>query len=123
MKMLRLEAERGILACGCHASTAGEILSQKRNFIASAAYKHHGRNLSFIERIVRKLPRTKFYRDTYSYLRGELEFIASASDKILRSMNWRRLNATKILTAQRVKFKRAPLSSGARNLMGKFNEL
>lgn len=77
-----MKAERGILACGCRASTAGEILSRKRNFIASAAYKHHGRNLSFIARIARKLPRTKFYRGTHSYLRGELEFTASASDKI-----------------------------------------
>ncbi|UEB45233.1 hypothetical protein [Campylobacter gracilis] len=53
------------------------------------------------------MPRTKFYRGTHSYLRGELEFTAPASDKILRSMSWRRLDATKILTAQRVKFKRA----------------
>ena len=82
MRRLRFQAEREILMYGHRTSTAGEILSQKRNFIASAAYKHHGRNLSFIAWIVRKLPRTKFYRGTYSYLRGELEFIASASDKI-----------------------------------------
>ena len=82
MRRLCSEVERGILACGCRASTAGEILSQKRNFIAPVAYKHRRRNLSFIARIVRKLPRTKFYRGTYSYLRGELEFTVPASDKI-----------------------------------------
>nr|WP_315083000.1 hypothetical protein [uncultured Campylobacter sp.] len=59
------------------------------------------------------MPRTKFYRGTYSYLRGELEFTAPASDKILRGMSRRRLNAAEILTLWRVKFKRAPLSSGA----------
>lgn len=37
-------------------------------------------------------------------------------------MSWRRLDAVEILTARQVKFKRAPLSSGARNLMAKFNE-
>jgi hypothetical protein len=67
--------------------------------------------------------RIKFYRGTHSYLRDELEFTASASNKILRSMSWRRLDATEILTARRMKFKRAPLGSGAWNLMGKFNEL
>nr|WP_315056263.1 hypothetical protein [uncultured Campylobacter sp.] len=82
MKRLCSEKEREILTYGHRTSTAGEILSQKRNFIAPVAYKHRRRILSFIARIVRKLPRTKFYRGTYSYLRGELEFTAPASDKI-----------------------------------------
>ncbi|WP_298024886.1 hypothetical protein [uncultured Campylobacter sp.] len=79
-----MEAEREILTGEryidrCHAS---EILSRKQDFIAPMAYKHHGRNLSFIARIARKLPRTKFYRGTHSYPRDELEFTASASNKI-----------------------------------------
>ncbi len=37
-------------------------------------------------------------------------------------MSRRRLNAAEILTVRRMKFKRASLSSGARNLMAKFSE-
>ena len=81
MRRLRFQAEREILTYGHCTSTAGEIFSQKRNFIPPVAYKHCRRNLSFIARIVRKSPRTKFYRGTYSYLRDELEFTAPASDK------------------------------------------
>ena len=87
MRRLRFQAEHGILTCGHRTSTAGEILSHQRHTsIAGGIYR-------LLHEIVRKLPRTKFYRRAHNHLRSELEFIASASDKILRSMSWRRLDA------------------------------
>lgn len=113
MRRLRSEAEREILTGERYiGATRAEFCRESEIFHASDI-KHRRRNLSFIAQIVRKLLRTKFYRDAHSYLRDELEFTASASNKILRSMSWRRLNATEILTARRMKFKRASLSSKA----------
>lgn len=60
MKRLCSEKEREILTYGHRTSTAGEILSQKRNFIAPVAYKHRRRILSFIARIVRSCRELNF---------------------------------------------------------------